>query len=72
MAFLENTGLERVWGHIVHRLSLKADKEDLKLKADKATDEDAIDFIREMGYAEPAMASENAIYTNGEDKIYTL
>lgn len=26
MAFLENTGLERVWGHIVHRLSLKADK----------------------------------------------
>ena len=38
MAFIENTGLERLWGHIVHSLSLKADKEDLKILS-KTVDE---------------------------------
>lgn len=65
MAFLENTGLERVWGHIVHRLSLKVDKSDV------VTGDEIIDFIGEMGYANPLMTN-NTIYTNDNNQIYVL
>lgn len=72
MAFIENTGLERLWGHIVHRLSLKADKEDLKLKVDKLSDEELLELLLESGIADPAANSAGALYTDNNGKVYTL
>lgn len=40
--------------------------------ADCATDEEILEFIMKMGYENPVISDTNAIYTNGENVIYTL
>lgn len=81
MAFIENTGLERLWGHIVHRLSLKADKTDLNLKADKTdlnlkadklVDEELLELLIESGITDPVVNSAGALYTDNNGKVYIL
>lgn len=66
MAFLENTGLERVWGHIVHRLSQKVDKSDI------ATDEDVLAMMTELDAVTPISDTNNKVYTSNDGKVFTL
>lgn len=66
MAFIENTGLERLWGHIVHRLSLKVDKSDI------ATDEDVLVAMTELDAVAPIADTNNKVYTSNDGKVFTL
>ena len=72
MGVMNSETTNRLWMHIKAHLGEKANKTDLDLKADKEEDYDALDFVMEMGYANPVMTDSNAIYTNGENKIYIL
>lgn len=69
MAFIENTGLERLWGHIVHRLSLKADKEDLN-KIEKTISFDEIEILAEAGVADPVADENGQVLTDANNIIY--
>ena len=66
MAFIENTGLERLWGHIVHRLSLKFDESDI------ATDKDILNTMIKLDIVAPIADSNNKIYTSSDGKVFTL
>jgi hypothetical protein len=66
MAFIENTGLERLWGHIVHRLELKLDESDI------ATDKDVLIAMTELDMVAPIADANNNIYTSSDGKVFTL
>ena len=46
MAFLDRIGLERLWTHILAKLSAKADKTDLKQSNWNQNDSSEIDYIQ--------------------------
>lgn len=82
MAFLENTGLERLWGHIVHRLSLKADKEDLKALSKTVdelpqsdwnqNDETAKDYVKNRPFGEKTVMGDTLTWDGNTEGLVAV
>lgn len=72
MSLITKQHLKLVLQTIKKLLSFKADKTEVVLKNEVATDEDIIKFVSEMGIADPVTTSDGSVYTNANGDIYVL
>ena len=72
MSLITKQHLKLVLQTIKKLLSFKADKTEVVLKNEVATDEDIIEFVSEMGIADPVTTLDGSVYTNANGDIYVL